>query len=152
MVVDDRLLRVGSANLNNRSMGLDSECDLAIEAGDDAALRTRIAAVRNRLLGEHLGQAPERVATVIAETGSLIATIERLSSPARGLRPLDPSVEPWLDQLVPDAAYVDPERPVDTEKVLSVFAARPSEAGCGRSWLWPMAAAAGVAALVVYMM
>jgi hypothetical protein len=44
------------------------------------------------------------VAKVIAETGSLIATIERLSSPARGLRPLDPSVEPWLDQLVPDAA------------------------------------------------
>ncbi|HSN70712.1 MAG TPA: phospholipase D-like domain-containing protein, partial [Steroidobacteraceae bacterium] len=30
-IVDDRLLRVGSANLNNRSMGLDSECDLAIE-------------------------------------------------------------------------------------------------------------------------
>ena len=29
-IVDDRLLRVGSANLNNRSMGLDSECDLLI--------------------------------------------------------------------------------------------------------------------------
>ena len=29
--IDDRLLRVGSANLNNRSMGLDTECDLAIE-------------------------------------------------------------------------------------------------------------------------
>lgn len=152
MVVDDRLLRVGSANLNNRSMGLDSECDLAIEAGDDAERRVWIAAVRDRLLGEHLGQPPERVAQVIAETGSLIATIERLSSPARGLRPLDPSVEPWLDQLVPDAAYVDPERPVDTEKVLSVFAARPSEDGCVRSWLWPLAAAAGVGALVALMM
>jgi phospholipase D1/2 len=32
MVVDDSLLRVGSANLNNRSIGLDTECDLAIEA------------------------------------------------------------------------------------------------------------------------
>src|SRR5262245_17108657 len=32
MVVDDVLLRVGSSNLNNRSMGLDTECDLAIEA------------------------------------------------------------------------------------------------------------------------
>src|SRR5215475_1776944 len=30
--IDDRLLRVGSANLNNRSMGLDTECDLAVEA------------------------------------------------------------------------------------------------------------------------
>src|SRR3546814_16404993 len=29
MIVDDRLLRVGSANLNNRSMGTDTEGDLA---------------------------------------------------------------------------------------------------------------------------
>ena len=27
MVVDDRLLRVGSANINHRSMGADTECD-----------------------------------------------------------------------------------------------------------------------------
>jgi phosphatidylserine/phosphatidylglycerophosphate/cardiolipin synthase-like enzyme len=152
MVVDDRLLRVGSANLNNRSMGLDSECDLAIEAGDDAEVRVRIAAVRDRLMGEHLGQPPERVAQLIAETGSLIAAIERLSSPARGLRPLDPSVEPWLDQLVPDATYVDPERPVDAEKVFSAFAARPAERGYVRSWLWPLAAAAGASALWAWVM
>jgi phosphatidylserine/phosphatidylglycerophosphate/cardiolipin synthase-like enzyme len=31
MIADGRFLRIGSANLNNRSMGLDSECDLAIE-------------------------------------------------------------------------------------------------------------------------
>src|SRR5262245_22404208 len=31
MVVDDRCLRVGSANLCNRSMSVDSECDVAIE-------------------------------------------------------------------------------------------------------------------------
>ena len=34
MIVDDVLLHVGSANLNNRSIGLDTECDLAIEARD----------------------------------------------------------------------------------------------------------------------
>ena len=32
MVIDDTFLRVGSANLNNRSMGADTECDLVIEA------------------------------------------------------------------------------------------------------------------------
>src|SRR5690606_9645133 len=32
LVIDDALLRVGSSNLNNRSMGFDTECDLIIEA------------------------------------------------------------------------------------------------------------------------
>ena len=32
MIVDDGFLRIGSANINNRSMGADTECDLAFEA------------------------------------------------------------------------------------------------------------------------
>ena len=50
MVVDDWLLRVGSGNLNNRSMGADTECDLVIEAHNDAD-RAAIVEMRNRLLG-----------------------------------------------------------------------------------------------------
>jgi len=30
-VFDDRIARVGSANLNNRSGGFDTECELAVE-------------------------------------------------------------------------------------------------------------------------
>ncbi|MEZ5584304.1 MAG: phospholipase D-like domain-containing protein [Candidatus Competibacteraceae bacterium] len=54
MIVDDRLLRIGSANLSNRSMGLDTECDLAIEAHDDDQRRA-IVAFRNHLLSQHSG-------------------------------------------------------------------------------------------------
>ena len=43
MIVDDTLLRVGSANLNNRSMGTDTECDLALEARNDGRARRRFA-------------------------------------------------------------------------------------------------------------
>ena len=32
LVADDHVLRVGSSNLNNRSMGLDTECDVTIDA------------------------------------------------------------------------------------------------------------------------
>jgi phosphatidylserine/phosphatidylglycerophosphate/cardiolipin synthase-like enzyme len=35
MVVDDVLVRVGSANFSRRSMGVDTECDLAVDAGGD---------------------------------------------------------------------------------------------------------------------
>src|SRR4051794_14703646 len=54
MIVDDRLLRVGSANLNNRSMGTDTECDLALEAASDAE-RAAIREVRARLIADHCG-------------------------------------------------------------------------------------------------
>ncbi|MFX8774289.1 phospholipase D-like domain-containing protein, partial [Acinetobacter baumannii] len=54
LAIDDRLLRIGSANLNTRSMGLDTECDLAIEArsgaADETAVSDGIAAIRNGLL------------------------------------------------------------------------------------------------------
>ncbi|HUK39953.1 MAG TPA: phospholipase D-like domain-containing protein, partial [Candidatus Acidoferrales bacterium] len=53
-IIDDKLVRIGSANLNNRSMGLDTECDLAIEAYDLSTERT-LANFRHRLLAEHLG-------------------------------------------------------------------------------------------------
>ena len=65
MIIDDRLLRIGSANLNNRSMGTDSECDLALEARNDAE-RAAIAPVRARLLADHCGVAAEEAAQALA--------------------------------------------------------------------------------------
>ena len=37
MIVDDELVRIGSANFSRRSMGVDTECDLAVDAGGDPA-------------------------------------------------------------------------------------------------------------------
>jgi phosphatidylserine/phosphatidylglycerophosphate/cardiolipin synthase-like enzyme len=60
MIVDDRLLSVGSANLINRSMGLDTELNVSWEAGpEDAALADSIRAVRVDLLAEHCGLSRE---------------------------------------------------------------------------------------------
>ena len=54
-IIDDMFARVGSANLTNRSLGYDTECDLAIESGGSPQVEATIARFRNRLLGEHLG-------------------------------------------------------------------------------------------------
>ncbi len=43
MIVDDQLLRVGSANLNNRSMGADTECDLIFEATSEQHRNSSLA-------------------------------------------------------------------------------------------------------------
>ncbi|HEX8124535.1 MAG TPA: phospholipase D-like domain-containing protein [Allosphingosinicella sp.] len=91
MVVDDHVLRVGSANLNNRSMGLDSECDLMIDArlpGNEASVAT-IKRLRADLIAEHLGLEPAEVEACCDKTGSLIATIERLRGEGRTLLPYE---------------------------------------------------------------
>ena len=62
MIIDDCRLHIGSANLANRSMGVDTECDLRIEAESEAH-RDAIAGCRRRLLAEHLGIDPDRLAT-----------------------------------------------------------------------------------------
>ncbi|WP_084536497.1 phospholipase D-like domain-containing protein [Azospirillum halopraeferens] len=93
MVIDDRLLRLGSSNLNNRSMGFDTECDVAVDAAgqpDEPAVRRAIIAFRNRLLAEHLGVPPEDLAAAIDARGSLVAAIDALRrDEGRSLRPLE---------------------------------------------------------------
>ncbi|WP_347814877.1 phospholipase D-like domain-containing protein [Aureimonas sp. SK2] len=112
LVVDDRYLRVGSSNMNNRSMRLDTECDVTVEAerAPDGA-RAQIAAIRDDLLAEHLGISPERVAETLARTGSLIETIETLRGPGRSLVPYEApelgDIEAWLA----DHKILDPEGP-----------------------------------------
>lgn len=123
MVVDDDFVRVGSANLSNRSMGLDSECDLAIESRGQRNIQRAIARFRNRLIAEHLGATVERVDALLTQTNSLVATIRSLRGKrGRALSLVDCSVPTWLDQMVPESAIVDPESPLAPEKLIDEFA------------------------------
>ncbi|KAA0598870.1 phospholipase [Azospirillum lipoferum] len=117
VAVDGRLLRIGSSNLNNRSMGYDSECDLTIEAPqEDGPKRTRaeaaILGVRNRLLAEHMGIDQTRLEMEIHETGSVIAAIDRLC-PRSGRRLADlPASDPSLtEQAFAALRIADPDDP-----------------------------------------
>jgi phosphatidylserine/phosphatidylglycerophosphate/cardiolipin synthase-like enzyme/uncharacterized membrane protein YdjX (TVP38/TMEM64 family) len=87
MIVDDAWLRVGSANLNNRSMGVDTECDLIVRAATDEH-RQGIRAVLHRLLGEHLGLGVPQVAARLDQTESLARLASTRWSKERGLEPL----------------------------------------------------------------
>jgi len=116
MVVDDSLLLAGSANLSNRSMGLDSECDLVIETTDDRS-RQAVIGLRNRLLGEHLGATPENVAARLADAGSLILAVENLRGGQRSLEPLEGATPDLANELLPDHALFDPEKPVTVEQL-----------------------------------
>jgi phosphatidylserine/phosphatidylglycerophosphate/cardiolipin synthase-like enzyme/uncharacterized membrane protein YdjX (TVP38/TMEM64 family) len=113
MIVDDRLLRIGSANLNNRSMGTDSECDLALEAADSREAAA-IAGLRHRLLAEHLGRELEEIADMAESEGSLFAVVERCAEGKRCLRPIDLSGAPLHELSRTVGQLADPERPIET--------------------------------------
>jgi phosphatidylserine/phosphatidylglycerophosphate/cardiolipin synthase-like enzyme len=113
IIVDDVFLRIGSSNLNNRSLGFDSECDLAIEALD-AASRAGIAAVRNRLLAEHLVRPAEEVGQTVAADG-LIAAIDRLNPGHGRLRRYEVEPEAGPREPLAGSALLDPAEPLDLE-------------------------------------
>lgn len=62
--VDDKYLIVGSANISNRSMCLDTECDLVFAARTEKQ-RKQIANLRNDLIGEHCGRSAEETALLL---------------------------------------------------------------------------------------
>jgi phosphatidylserine/phosphatidylglycerophosphate/cardiolipin synthase-like enzyme/uncharacterized membrane protein YdjX (TVP38/TMEM64 family) len=144
MIVDDRFLRVGSANLNNRSMGTDMECDLAIEAATDNE-RAQIAAVRNRLLADHCGVSAADVAQCFESGATLLEAATSLSGAGHSLRGVDDG-EPDPEEF---ARYIesiaDPERPIALEAITS-------QEFTGRGFRVPFANLAKIGAALLFVL
>ncbi|WP_026381491.1 phospholipase D-like domain-containing protein [Afifella pfennigii] len=125
MIADDQVLKIGSANLNNRSMGFDTECDVVLEAGGDRAVGEEILAIRNRLLAEHLGQEPQTVEAALARAGgSMIAAIDALNGEAPRLEPMPMRELTAKEEALADSDLADPERPRDFWRSLPAFLRR----------------------------
>ena len=123
MIIDDLVLRVGSANLNNRSMRLDSECDIAVtlDKRSNAAAKQAITQIRNDLLAEHLGCNIETVDRHIGKSGSLIGAIDAIRGDGKTLVPYAfpdlSKTEKWLA----DNEVLDPNGP---DEMFEAFAKR----------------------------
>lgn len=108
IIIDDRAIRVGSSNLNNRSIGLDTECDVALEAVDPET-RKAIAGIRNRLLAEHLDCRIDEIETAIT-AGGLANAVDRLNCKPRGLRSFGASAAQGPFRPILGTRFLDPER------------------------------------------
>ncbi len=128
-VIDDRMIRVGSANMNNRSMGLDSECDVTIDAAlpANAGAGPAIRRLRESLIAEHLDVDPAEVGSRFDATGSLIATIEALRGSGRSLELLDLTKPGPFDEFIAENELLDPTSPDDMFESLT-------ERGLRKSW------------------
>jgi phosphatidylserine/phosphatidylglycerophosphate/cardiolipin synthase-like enzyme/uncharacterized membrane protein YdjX (TVP38/TMEM64 family) len=148
MVVDDEWLRIGSSNLSNRSMRVDTECDVVVEAGAEARVAEAIRGFRDRILAEHLGVAAADVARAIARAGSISGAIAALHSPSRTLRPLTELPE-WSEAAVSAASIADLEQPVSLERMVEQFDPDTRVRRAAPLWLMAFAVALAVAGLTL---
>lgn len=110
VIVDDIFLRIGSSNLNQRSEGLDTELDVAIEARTQGE-RKAIVGLRDRLLAEHLDADPALFAAVVDAEGFLGRTIDAFNTRGRGLRPFRDAGGEGAIEPVAGTGLVDPVAP-----------------------------------------
>ena len=140
MIVDDCLLRIGSANLNNRSMGADTECDLAFEATSEEH-RQFITRLRRGLIGHFCGVGEQEIE---GNEADLLGYLDRLSGDDRekSLQPIDPSSQfGSVASVVQPVA--DPREPLGLERAANrMLTLRTVLAVCG------LAAALGGLALL----
>lgn len=79
MVADDRWVRVGSCNLTNRSMTLDTECDLVVDCPEPRVARRFVAEV----IADQVGREPDAVAAAWDRNGRLSAVVDGLGEGER---------------------------------------------------------------------
>ena len=147
LIVDDEFVCIGSANVSNRSMGFDTECNLAVEAGGQARVQSAVTAFRNGLLAEHLGVDPEVVANQIQTCGSLAAATDALRGGGRTLADDCFEAMPPSDAMIPEHALVDPERPMAADHLLAGVGFRRERARIVRRAMAGLTLLAGMAIL-----
>jgi len=120
LIVDDEILRIGSANFNNRSMGLDSECDVFIDCERPANghCREGIRTLRHSLLAEHCGLDKGEVAGLLEKAGSMAGMIQALGEGRRRhLRLYEPQELTPLEEEMVDRQMLDPEETAEMFKL-----------------------------------
>ncbi|MEH2625317.1 phospholipase D1/2 [Bradyrhizobium sp. AZCC 1719] len=141
MIIDDRILRVGSANLNNRSMGADTECDLAFEATSDAHCEY-IAWLRRSLIGHFCGVDEREIERHEADLFGFLDRLAEDDGP-KSLQPIDPAasvggvavmVQPVADPREPLHLDRAANRMWTAKTILAVSGLAAALAGLALAW------------------
>jgi phospholipase D1/2 len=141
MVVDDRFLTIGSANLTNRSMGIDSELNASWESPRaEGPVGAAIRRVRVSLLAEHLGVSRPGTLARLARPAGLVGFLDGLVQAGEGRLRAHPGPTRQearvLEVIDPQALPFDPES-TDEEETLEQAEEHPrSLFKLGLSALW----------------
>lgn len=128
MILDDSFIRVGSANISQRSLGLDTELDIAfITTPED---QEKVAALRTRLLAGHLGVSAARFLEVVERYGGFVHACDELCGiKDRTLVPFGPRPTSARTQLAEDSSFLfDPAEPVELSRLTDLLIGRRARA------------------------
>ena len=143
IVVDGRLLRIGSSNFNNRSLGFDSECDVAIEANpalaNCAEVEREILFTRDSLVAEHLGVSVGDFRDEVERRGAFRHGIEELRGTGRSLRKLTDTMMsadngPFAENDLMDPDHVPPSIAQSTLKLVESVVKWPLRRSLFGTW------------------
>jgi len=146
MIVDDQWMRIGSSNISNRSMGVDTECDVTVEAAGDPKVVGAIRAFRDRLLAEHSGVEVEVLQRALEKSPRIADAVREVGVPNRQLKKLE---APEVSEALMAAAKIgDMEKPISLEGLVKGFSSEhPSKHPAKPKAANPMVLA-GVVALI----
>jgi len=129
MICDDRRVVVGSANLSNRSMKVDSEVDLVIAQQE---IYQPVRQFLRRLLAVHFQASVEAVDAELDAAGSIHAAIESLRKDRlHTLEAINYKSSGLIRRKLADSQWLDPDEPIDPghwlRKVFAGKRGKPSQ-------------------------
>ena len=109
-IYDDELLRIGSTNLNNRSFGFDTECDVAAAPTTEAG-RAAIQRFRHRTIGHWIGESAGEFGAAEALVGSVGEAIQRFDTGR--MQVLGATPPSSIERFIAEFQLGDPTSPSD---------------------------------------
>lgn len=109
-IYDDEVLRIGSTNLNNRSFGFDTECDVAAAPATEEG-RDAIRRFRQRTIGHWIGVNADEFAAAEALVGSVGEAVQRFDTGR--MQTLGATPPSRVEQFIAEFQLGDPNSPSD---------------------------------------
>lgn len=109
-IYDDEVLRIGSTNLNNRSFGFDTECDVAAAPTSEVG-RAAIQRFRHRTIGHWIGESAGEFAAAEALVGSVGEAIQRFDTGRMQMLGATPPSS--VERFIAEFQLGDPTSPAD---------------------------------------
>jgi phosphatidylserine/phosphatidylglycerophosphate/cardiolipin synthase-like enzyme len=129
-IFDDRIALVGSANLNQRSEGFDTECEVAVQASDEPT-RREIGQLRDVLLAHYLAAPEAAFITARRSHGAVIPAIDSFNGEGR-LKPIALTADSWWDRFTSRNRLGDPGGVDDSWRLFKGERRAPRGAGASK--------------------